>query len=200
MAVVSGVLLHHVHKHPAQRHRPAPLLVSGDVEVGCLFNKPLGKRDLGAPHFPRFRDDFGVGHCPDRSLRRDSCRSRSTVAYPGPTSPAETSCAPLRPCDAPIRATTASKVPRRDGPGRRRRGRRTSSPVSRAASARTRRAWRARRPGPDLRSVGRFRTTCRKSPPIRAGSNCRFAVVVSEGRLVAQRYAVRLAKTVDLAA
>jgi ABC-2 type transporter len=63
MAVVPGVLLHHVHQHPAQRHRPAPGIrdLPDDIEVGRRGHEPLRERNVGPPHVPCLRDNLGVG-------------------------------------------------------------------------------------------------------------------------------------------
>src|SRR6266571_1138633 len=60
VAVVPGVLLHHVHHYLAQRDRSLPGIVPDDVEIGRLGHEPIRERDLGPPHVPCLGDNLGV--------------------------------------------------------------------------------------------------------------------------------------------
>jgi hypothetical protein len=65
VAIVLGVLLHHVHQHSAQHHRPAPRIVARPSQVSRPGHEPVAGRDLSLPHLPCLRHNSRVG---DRAI------------------------------------------------------------------------------------------------------------------------------------
>ena len=63
MAVVAGVLLHHVDQELAQRDRSVLGTAPGDVEAWRVGDELLGEGNLITPRCPCLGDNGGVRYC-----------------------------------------------------------------------------------------------------------------------------------------